>query len=109
MIGLPWLGASASLTLRGITVEKTWAPRKSRRSDTTWFERLVRSSYIVNRKPSIVRLWLRFRRILTNVSQSSVTPSRAKYSHWIGTRTEFAADKALRVSRPRLGGQSINT
>src|SRR6266699_3260274 len=60
-MGLPWLGASASLTLRGIKVLNTWSPKKSLRSSRTWRERLVRSSNIVNRIPSIASfgLWER--------------------------------------------------
>src|ERR1019366_7256637 len=46
-------------------------------------------------------------RIRSMVSMSSDTPSRAKNSHWMGTRTESAAMSALRVSRSRAGGQSI--
>ncbi len=34
-------------------------------------------------------------------------PSKAKYSHCTGIRTELAAARALVVRIPRLGGQSI--
>ena len=52
-------------------------------------------------------LIVRRRRI--SVSRSSDTPSSARYSHCIGTSTESAAAKALRVSRSSDGGQSIST
>ena len=38
---------------------------------------------------------------------SSDTPSSAKYSHWMGMSTASAAARALTVSRPRDGGQSM--
>ena len=47
------------------------------------------------------------RRIRISVSRSSDTPSSARYSHWIGTRTESLAARAFSVSRSRAGGQSI--
>ena len=34
-------------------------------------------------------------------------PSRAKNSHWMGTRTESEATRAFSVSRSSAGGQSI--
>jgi hypothetical protein len=49
------------------------------------------------------------RRSRIRVSKSSETPSRAKYSHWIGTKTESLAAKALIVRRSREGGQSSST
>ena len=36
-----------------------------------------------------------------------MTPSSAKYSHWIGTRTPSAATSAFTVRRERDGGQSM--
>lgn len=41
------------------------------------------------------------------VSMSWVMPSRARNSHWTGTRTESAATRALIVSNPSEGGQSM--
>ena len=52
-------------------------------------------------------LMVRRRRI--SVSRSSDTPSNARYSHWIGTRTESAAARAFKVSKSSDGGQSIST
>jgi hypothetical protein len=52
--------------------------RKSRRSDITWVERLVRSSNMVRRKPSTVKLGFMVRRTRTSVSQSSETPLQSE-------------------------------
>lgn len=46
-------------------------------------------------------------RIRIRVSSSSVTPSRARYSHCIGTRTESLATRAFKVRRSNAGGQSM--
>ena len=109
MIGFPWLGASASRTFLGITVEKTCAPKKLRRSEATWRESVVRSSYMVNRMPSTAKSGFSVLRILISVSRSSETPSSAKYSHCIGIKTESLATKALSVTRSSAGGQSSMT
>ena len=55
MIGLPKLGASASRTFLGITLEYTFGPKYSRASAATWRERLSRASYMVSSTPSIER------------------------------------------------------
>ncbi len=34
-------------------------------------------------------------------------PSRAKYSHWTGIKTECEAARALSVNNPSEGGESI--
>jgi len=109
MTGIPWLGASARRTFLGITLSNTWEPKKLRRSAATCFERVVRSSYMVRRIPSIARDGLIVWRMRISVSSSSDTPSIARYSHWIGTRTESLAASAFRVRRSKDGGQSIRT
>jgi hypothetical protein len=108
MTGIPWLGASASRTFRGITLSNTWEPKKPLRSAATCFESVVRSSYMVKSMPSITSAGLIVRRRRINVSRSSETPSKAKYSHCIGTRTESLAASAFSVKRSREGGQSIS-
>ena len=40
---------------------------------------------------------------------SLISLSKAKYSHWIGIKTESAATNALTVKIFNEGGQSINT
>ena len=50
---------------------------KSRKSAATAADRLVRSSYIVSSRPSIISPGLCSRRIRARVSNSSVTPSSA--------------------------------
>jgi len=47
--------------------------------------------------------------ISSEVSTSCPRPSRAKYSHWMGMISSSAAVRALIVSNPRDGGQSIST
>ena len=86
---------------------KTWAPKKLRKSAATCLDSVVLSSYIVRRIPSIARAGFRVRRSRIKVSRSSETPSSARYSHWIGTRTESLAAKALIVSKSSAGGQSM--
>src|ERR1039457_5396399 len=99
----PWLGASAKRMLRGITVWKTFSRKKSLRSLATWRVRFVRSSNIVSRMPSISRGCSNDSRMRWMVSINSEMPSRAKNSHWMGTRTESAAIRAFRVSRLSAG------
>ena len=107
MTGMPWLGASARRTFLGITLSNTCAPKKLRRSAATCLESVVRSSYIVNRMPSIARDGLMERRSRARVSRSSDTPSSARNSHWTGTRIESLAASAFTVRMSRDGGQSI--
>jgi len=107
MTGIPWLGASASRTFRGITASKTCAPKNPRRSAATCLERVVLSSYIVSRMPSMASDGLIARRSLASVSRSSETPSSARNSHWTGTMTASAAARALIVRISSDGGQSI--
>jgi hypothetical protein len=104
---MPWLGASAKRTFLGITLSNTCAPKKLLRSAATCLDRVVRSSYIVRRIPSIASDGLIVRRSRIRVSSSSETPSSARYSHWMGTRTESLAASAFTVSRSSEGGQSI--
>jgi hypothetical protein len=88
-------------------LSKTCAPKKLRRSADTCFESVVRSSYIVNRIPSMASDGLIVRRMRMSVSRSSETPSIARNSHCIGISTESLAARAFKVSRSRVGGQSI--
>ena len=81
--------------------------KNSARSAATCRVRLVRSSYIVSRMPSIARLCWNESRIRSTVSMSCEIPSSAKNSHWMGMRTESEATKAFSVSRSSAGGQSI--
>ena len=104
--GLPWLGASASRTLRGIEVRRSRSPKNFLSSPATCWARLVRSSYMVSTTPSTVRSGLKLWRTRSMVSISSLTPSRAKYSGCMGIRMESAATRALSVSRSSAGGQS---
>jgi hypothetical protein len=104
---MPWLGASASRTFLGITVSNTCPPKKLRRSAATCLDSVVRSSYIVRRMPSTARAGLIVRRMRKSVSRSSDTPSIARNSHWMGTKTESLAASALSVRRSSVGGQSI--
>lgn len=41
--------------------------------------------------------------------ENFTNPSKAKYSHWTGTRIFSAATRALVMRRPTLGGQSRMT
>src|ERR1700724_2045245 len=106
MIGLPKLGASANLTLRAITAWNTCVPKKLLKSVATCRDSVVRSSNIVRRIPSISKLEFNVLRIRIRVSSNSETPSKARYSHWMGTRTELAQTKAFKVNKSKAGGQS---
>ena len=48
-------------------------------------------------------------RTRSTVSRSAASPSSAKYSHCIGTRTESAAQRPFTVSMLSAGGQSTMT
>ena len=76
-------------------------------SSTTCRARLVRSSNMVKTIPSIASSGLNESRTRSTVSRSSERPSSAKYSVWIGTSTESAADRALTVRSDSDGGQSM--
>ena len=52
---MPWLGASASRTLRGMTVPYTFSLKNSRTSRATCCPRFVRSSLMVSSTPSMSR------------------------------------------------------
>src|SRR5207253_5648025 len=80
--------------------------KKLRKSVATWRESEVRSSYMVSRIPSISRLGFSVRRMRIRVSSNSETPSSAKYSHWMGTKTAPAATRAFKVNKSKAGGQS---
>jgi hypothetical protein len=90
-----------------MTASKTCEPKKLLKSAATCLDRVVLSSYIVRRMPSIASDGFTVRLKRMSVSKSSDTPSSARYSHWIGIRTESAAARALRVRRSSAGGQSI--
>ena len=51
--GMPWLGASPSRTLRGMTVRNTFSLKNWRTSPATCWPRFVRSSNIVSSTPSM--------------------------------------------------------
>ena len=51
-------GSFGKPTFLGITLSKTWVPKKLLRSAATCFEKVVRSSYIVSRIPSISEGWV---------------------------------------------------
>ena len=69
---------------------RTAAPRS-----TTWCESDSRSSYSVSTAPSIASSGFHAARTRSSVRISSLTPSRAKYSHWIGISTASAAASAF--------------
>ena len=50
---MPWLGASPSRTLRGMTVVNTLSLKNARMSRATCCPRFVRSSYIVSSTPAM--------------------------------------------------------
>jgi hypothetical protein len=103
----PWLGASASRTLRGTIVRNSLSPKCWLSCADTSLARLLRTSYIVRSTPSISSFGLRRALTARIVSLSDDSPSSAKYSHCIGTITPSAAVSALIVSRCSDGGQSI--
>ena len=76
-------------------------------SSATWFDNRSLVSYIVKRSPSISNSIFNLCWIILIVFKSFASPSRAKYSHWIGTITLWDAVRALTVSNPREGGQSM--
>ena len=69
----------------------------------------MRSSYIVSTTPAMVRFGLTPPWMRRTVEISSLTPSRAKYSHCSGTRMPSAAASAETVRWPSDGGQSSST
>ena len=77
------------------------------RSSATWRARVVRSSNMVRRIPSILRVCWKESRIRSSVTKSSEMPSKAKNSHWMGISTESAASRSFSVRRSSAGGQSI--
>ena len=100
------LGASAILTDRGITVFRARSPKLFQTCDWTFRESAVLLSNIVSttRKSNEARS-LDFTRSMTLMSVGR--PSMGKNSHWTGIKTRSEVTRALRVSRPMFGGQSI--
>ena len=64
-------------------------------------------SYMVASRPSMASFGLSREDTLSMVSISSATPRRAKNSHSSGTSTPSAQARALTVSKPSDGWQSI--
>jgi len=108
MIGFPNEGASARRMLLGMTVRNAFFPKWARMSSATWRERFVLSSYMVRSTPPISSIGFRVIFTRSIVSIRSVTPSSAKYSHWIGIRTSSAAHRPFSVRSPSDGGQSTS-
>ena len=83
MIGFPKLGALSRkpYIARNNALKDLPPQRKLRKSVATCLDKVVRSSNIVRRIPSISRLGFKVLRIRIKVSSSSGTPSNAKYSH----------------------------
>ena len=104
---MPKLGASLKRVLRAIMVSKTKFSKCDLTSSTTWLDKRRRTSYIVNKIPSICNSG--FNRVCTIfiVLSNFPKPSKAKYSHCTGMITESAADKALMVINPKDGEQSM--
>ena len=69
----------------------------------------VRRSCIVMTTPTICSAGFARARTLSTVSSKSSVPSRAKYDDWMGISRWLDATRALTVSRPSVGGQSITT
>ena len=107
--GTPKDGASETRTLRGMIVSYTASPRCARASSRTWAERLFRLSYMVSTMPCTWSAGLNAVRTRSTMLSTWLNPSRAKNSHCSGTSTESAATRALTVSMPSDGGQSIST
>src|SRR3989449_7414697 len=104
--GIPLLGASAILTDRGITVFRARWPKLFQTWDWTFRESAVLPSNIVSTiRKSNDALSLDFTRSITLMSVGR--PSMGKNSHWTGIRTRSEVTRALSVSRPMFGGQSI--
>ena len=88
---------------------KTSSPKFSSRISTASLAWTVRESSIVGRMPSMWTRGFRFSRIISNVFWSWTSPRMERYSHWTGTITLSEAVSAFTVSRPRLGGVSMQT
>ncbi len=104
--GTPKLGASATLTLLGMTVSNTSSERCWRSSRSTSCASRVRSSCMVITTPVVISDGLRSRRTRSSVPRNSTRPSSARYSACTGIRTRSAAVRALIVTGPSAGGQS---
>jgi hypothetical protein len=90
-----------------MTVSKTISPKKSRTSASTSAVSSSAASCIVSTMP--LKDSRPGRSAITSriTSIICVSPSSAKYSHWIGISTSVAPASAVRVSSPTEGGQSI--
>ena len=98
---------SENFTVRRMTVWKTLSPQAWTKRSITSRECRVRPSNIVPSTPSISSLGFNRSRTLSIVVLSRATPRSAKYSHSSGTITPSEAVRALTVSRPREGWQSM--
>ena len=90
-----------------MTVSSTSSPNASTTRSSTSRECSVRASYIVASTPSSVIVGFSRSRTLSIVSISIATPRSAKNSHSSGMSTPWLAVRALTVSRPSDGWQSI--
>src|SRR6185312_3154145 len=109
VIGSPATVVSGNRTVRLITAWNTRSPNASRTRCCTSRVCRVRGSNIVARMPSTSRFGLSRSRTFSIVSISSATPRRLKNSQASGMSTVSAQARALIVSRPSEGWQSIST
>ena len=104
---MPFTGASANRTVLRMREAKTRSPKFSSRISIASLAWIVRESTNVGRIPSMSTVGFRFSRIIARVFWSCISPRMDRYSHCTGTITLSAAVRALIVSRPRLGGVSM--
>ena len=83
--------------------------RKPRRSSITSAASRVPCSFMHNTTPLTTRSGLIRRETSETVSRSLPMPCNASTCGWRGMRTSLAAARALSVSTPRDGGQSMRT
>ena len=76
-------------------------------SEVIIVDNFVLLSYMVNKKPNMSNCGLVLILTLLIAANIWATASIAKYSHWTGIKTEFAAVKAFKDKNPSDGGQSI--
>ncbi len=99
-------GASATRTLRGITVSNTSSGKWALNSASTSCARRVLSSCMVITTPVRTSAGFSSCGSRSSVSRNWTRPSSARYSAWTGTRTRSAAASAFTVTGPSDGGQS---
>ena len=106
-MGSPATVVSGNLMVRLMTVWKTTSPKAWTTRSMTSRACRVRESNIVPRVPRILRSGLRRSCTFSMVSVSRAMPRRAKNSHSKGMMTQSEAVRALIVSSPRDGAQSM--